>query len=60
MTNMNPTQWQVVLVVDEGYETWKHPLDGEVFDTEQAADQRAAELDQCWPFPGHYLTTCEV
>ena len=60
MTNMNPTQWQVVLVVDEGYETWEHPLESEVFDIEQAADQRSDELDQSWHYPNGYLTTCEV
>jgi len=33
--------WQVVLVVNDGYETWKQPIDGEVFNTEQEADNRA-------------------
>ena len=60
MTNMNPVQWQVVLVVNDGYETWKQPIDGEVFDTEQEADSRAAELDQCRNFPGEYHTTRAV
>jgi len=57
---MNPTQWQVVLVVNDGYETWKQPIDGEVFNTEQEAENRAAELDQCWNFPGEYHTTRAV
>ena len=52
--------WQVVLVVNDGYETWEQPIDDEVFDTEEAAEQRAAELDQGWNFPGDYHTTREV
>ena len=58
--------WQVVLVVNEGYETWKHPIGGEVFNTKQEADNRAAELEQSWHYPNEYLTTngylttCEV
>ncbi len=52
--------WQVVLVVNDGYETWEHPLESEVFDTEQAADQRADELYHAGGFPNEFYTTREV
>jgi len=44
--------WQVFLRVSDYGDTWDVPQEGEVFDTESAADARAEELDAAqnqWP-----------
>jgi hypothetical protein len=47
--------WQVFLRVRSYDETWDVPQEGEVFDTEAAADARADELDAQVVWPDFYV-----
>lgn len=50
--------WQVYIVQSDGYETWRRPVDGELFATQAEADDRADYLDR-WCFVGDYHTVEE-
>lgn len=52
--------WQVFQKVSDGYESWEVEMPGEQFDTEEAAEHRAAELEQYNPWPHEYYFVREV
>jgi len=46
--------WQVYIVQSDGYETWRRPVDGELFATEAEANARADYLDRWCYLSGDY------
>lgn len=48
------TKYRVAKKVRHYDDLWIENLEGEVFDTEEQAEQRAAELDMVHPFLGEW------
>lgn len=47
--------WQVFKKVSDGWESWDQLQEGEVFDTEEAAEKRVVEMEAFNPWPEEFF-----